>query len=68
MKSKKTTKNKEQQETYKDLVCGMEVSRLTAPATAEYHGKTYYFCADLCRDKFDSAPEKYIDKWPRKEQ
>jgi YHS domain-containing protein len=43
-------KNKEIKNTFKDPVSGMVVSRLTAPATREYNGKTYYFCADICRD------------------
>ena len=57
---------KEQKETYKDPVCGMEISRLTAPASYDYDGKTYYFCADLCRDKFEANPKQYIGKWHEK--
>lgn len=59
-------KMKEGQDAYKDPVCGMVVSRLTAPATYEYEGKTYYFCAGVCRDKFEADPEKYSGKWSRK--
>ena len=54
--------HKELQGTFKDPVCGMAVSRLTAPETVEYKGKTYYFCADICRDKFEQNPEVYIHK------
>ena len=61
-------KNKEAKNTFKDPVCGMVVSRLTAPATCEYNGKTYYFCADTCRDNFKVNPDKYINKWPRQER
>ena len=61
-------KNKDEQNIYKDPVCGMEVSRLTAPASCEHDGKTYYFCADTCRNKFEAAPEKYTGKWPRKKE
>ena len=28
-----------------DPVCKMDVDEEKAPATAEYNGKTYYFCA-----------------------
>jgi YHS domain-containing protein len=56
-------KYKKVKETFKDPVCGMEVSRLTALATCEYNGKTYYFCAEICRDKFEKEPDKYISKW-----
>jgi len=45
---------------YKDPVCGMEVSRLTAPDQCEYQDKTYYFCAPACREAFETEPEKYV--------
>lgn len=54
---------KEMKDVFKDPVCGMEVSKLTAPATSEHKGKTYYFCAEICRDKFEKEPDKYINKW-----
>ena len=44
----------------------MVVSRLTAAASCEYKGKTYYFCAEICRDKFENDPEKYTSKWPHR--
>jgi YHS domain-containing protein len=53
-------KTRKQQPTHKDPVCGMEVSPKTAAATAGYAGKTYYFCAPGCRDKFQSQPESYV--------
>ncbi|HIE04871.1 MAG TPA: YHS domain-containing protein, partial [Candidatus Latescibacteria bacterium] len=34
----------------------------TAPAKAEYKGKTYYFCAPGCRAAFEKEPEKYVGK------
>jgi Cu+-exporting ATPase len=48
--------------TVKDLVCGMEIDPKTAAAKIDYKGKTYYFCALSCRDKFKADPEKYIGK------
>jgi len=24
------------------------------------NGKTYYFCAPMCKQKFDRSPEKYV--------
>lgn len=48
--------------TYKDPVCGMEVSRVTAIAEFEYRGKTFYFCSEGCREAFEAAPEKYIKR------
>lgn len=46
----------------KDLVCGMVLRPKAAVAEAEYNGKTYYFCAEVCREKFEAAPERYL-KW-----
>ena len=45
---------------YKDPVCGMVVSRLTAVAEAEHQCKTYYFCAQVCRDAFLADPQRYL--------
>ena len=45
-----------------DLVCKMEVNKLTAKFKSEYKGKTYYFCAPGCKKEFDDNPEKYICK------
>ncbi len=43
-----------------DPICGMEVDEARAAAIYEYKGKTYYFCAVGCKDRFAQAPEKYI--------
>ena len=43
-------------------MCGMAVDPDTAPAKAEYKGKTYYFCAPGCRAAFEKEPEKYVGK------
>jgi Cu+-exporting ATPase len=48
--------------TVKDLVCGMEIDPKTAAGKLDYKGKTYYFCALSCRDRFKADPEKYIKK------
>lgn len=45
-----------------DPVCNMEVDEMKAVATYEYKGKTYYFCAVGCREKFAQDPEKFIKK------
>ena len=46
----------------RDPICGMEVDEKTAKYKSEHKGKTYYFCALSCRDKFKANPEKYIAK------
>ena len=48
-------------EKVKDTVCGMEVEKDKA-VTASYKAKTYYFCSDACKVKFEEEPEKYVSK------
>jgi Cu+-exporting ATPase len=38
----------------------MNVEESKAAATSVYKGKTYYFCAVNCKERFDREPEKYI--------
>jgi uncharacterized membrane protein YraQ (UPF0718 family) len=42
-----------------DPVCGMQVERAQAPATAKVDGTDYYFCCDQCRDRFVANPAKF---------
>ena len=42
-----------------DPVCGMSVDPATAPAKADYQGKTYYFCSTECKTTFQQKPEQY---------
>ena len=44
-----------------DPVCGMRVDPNTARQTAEYQGRTYYFCAPGCKNAFEADPDKYLD-------
>ncbi len=44
-----------------DPVCRMKIHRYHAAARSEYQGKTYYFCSDLCRDRFIQDPARYAD-------
>ncbi len=43
-----------------DPVCGMTVSPQTAVSSFLYKGKTYYFCAAGCLNKFKQNPEYYL--------
>ncbi len=47
--------------TVKDPVCGMTVDPHTAKHRYEHGGKTYYFCAARCREKFAADPAAYLD-------
>jgi len=44
----------------KDPVCNMDVDEKNAENTSVYKGKTYYFCAKGCKEKFDKDPEKFV--------
>lgn len=43
-----------------DPVCGMAVDPATAARSAEYQGRTYYFCAPGCRKAFEADPAQYL--------
>jgi Cu+-exporting ATPase len=43
-----------------DPVCGMQIDEKTAPAKANWAGKTYYFCSQSCADEFKKNPTKYV--------
>jgi YHS domain-containing protein len=42
-----------------DPVCKMTIDEKKAVASSEYKGNTYYFCAQICKTKFDKEPDKY---------
>ncbi|MDD1709081.1 MAG: YHS domain-containing protein [Methanoregulaceae archaeon] len=42
-----------------DPICKMTVDEKTAKFKSEYKGRTYYFCAPGCKNKFDTDPAKY---------
>ena len=44
----------------KDAVCGMRLSLHYAGGVTTYNDETYYFCGAGCKEKFDTAPDKYI--------
>lgn len=45
-----------------DPVCHMTVDEKKSPATSDYKGQKYYFCAVGCKKAFDKNPEKYLAK------
>ena len=40
-------------------VCEMAVDKASAPKS-DFRGKTYYFCSDAHKQRFDAAPEKWL--------
>lgn len=59
---KRLRKENRMADTYKDPVCGMEVTAETAAGTSDYQGKTYYFCSPGCKSSFDKDPERYVSE------
>lgn len=45
-----------------DPVCGMTIDIKDAVATSKYKGKTYYFCAEVCKEDFDRDPESFLSE------
>jgi len=45
---------------FRDPVCSMQISRLTAIEECLYQDKSYYFCSGACREAFEKEPGKYI--------
>jgi YHS domain-containing protein len=45
-----------------DPVCGMEVVDTKAAPTVVYKAKTYYFCSEEDKAKFQKNPEQYVRK------
>jgi xanthine dehydrogenase accessory factor len=42
-----------------DPICGMTVAIATARHTAEFGGRTFYFCCGGCRERFLREPERF---------
>jgi protein SCO1/2 len=44
----------------RDPVCGMQVTPSLGSPKADYLGKTFYFCGDPCRARFEHDPARYV--------
>ncbi len=51
-----------------DPVCGMEIESSEAVAHSKYRGETYYFCAEVCKERFDQNPEGFLKPQDREEE
>ena len=54
-------------ETAIDPVCGMTVDPRTAAGSHVHGGRTYWFCATGCLERFRADPERYLAKGARSE-
>lgn len=48
----------------KDPVCGMQVEKVHAPATALLDGQRYWFCSDHCQHRFTTDPGRFTSTTP----
>ncbi|MEW5976292.1 MAG: YHS domain-containing protein [Acidobacteriota bacterium] len=48
--------------TYTDPVCGMKVDDQKSAVQSTHQGKTYYFCSESCKTKFEQDPKKYASQ------
>jgi Cu+-exporting ATPase len=47
-----------------DPVCGMRVNPAKATASSDWNGKTYHFCSNSCKQKFDASPSSFVKPQP----
>lgn len=45
-----------------DPVCGLRVDEQNARFNSEHMGKKYYFCKELCKNRFDRSPDFYAER------
>ncbi|MBI1849242.1 MAG: YHS domain-containing protein [Planctomycetes bacterium] len=43
-----------------DPVCGMTIQRAESVGSVEFDGRTYYFCVQACRDRFEANPQAFV--------
>lgn len=49
-----------------DPVCGMEVLPGKTKLVSVYNGRSFWFCAPVCRKDFEENPQKYLESRPPK--
>ena len=45
-----------------DPVCGMQVDAQSAVAQSVFKDKTYFFCAQSCKDQFEHSPKEFLSQ------
>ena len=59
---------KAQSETATDPVCGMSVVPGETKLVSLHNGHSYWFCAENCREAFETNPGKYLEPKSSKRQ
>jgi len=44
----------------RDVVCNMRIDPATAAGASQFEGATYYFCAPICKQRFDTNPLQFL--------
>jgi Cu+-exporting ATPase len=45
-----------------DPVCNMDLSDMHGKFMYDFEDEVYYFCSEMCKDKFAAEPKKYVKK------
>ena len=48
--------------TQTDPVCGMKIDPGKAAVSSQHGGKTYYFCAEGCKTRFEKNPAEFAKR------
>jgi YHS domain-containing protein len=51
-----------------DPACGMKVEPGKTRLVSVYHGNSKWFCAEGCRETFETNPQKYLDAKIKKQK
>ena len=44
----------------RDIVCGMIIDEANAAASVVYLGKVFYFCSNVCKERFELTPRIFL--------
>jgi YHS domain-containing protein len=45
-----------------DPVCNMDLTAMHGKFMYDFEDEVYYFCSELCKDKFAAEPKKFVKK------
>ena len=51
-----------------DPVCGMRVFPSRTKLVSVYEGRSFWFCAESCREAFDQNPARFLEPKPPKKK
>jgi Cu+-exporting ATPase len=45
-----------------DPVCNLDLTEIHGKYMYDFEDEVYYFCSELCKEKFAAEPKKYANK------